>query len=233
MHVHILVCDSYILFHIKMCHHPFCLLFCFLSISASSSSLVWHNITRAIERGALCNDFSPAGYFIRKNNPISSNLSNVEDAFSRWVIFLESGGGCTTPKSCNERFIQQSIRKEYTHTVNGSKFIDVAQAWNDYRSEPLTVTSKLMTSIWRFSGQYRAKNSNLWLVEGRDILSTNQHENPDFYQYNHVLIPYCSSDLWLKKTQNYIKARDHNFRFVFDPNSDTEHQFTFRGDVIL
>ncbi len=210
-----------------------CLLLASLSVAASSSSLVWHNITQAIERGALCNDFSPAGYFIRKNNPTSSNLTDVEDAFSRWVIFLESGGGCTTPKSCNERFIQQSIRKQYTQTVNGSKFINVTQAWNDYSSEPLTVTSKLMTSIWRFSEQYRAESSKLWQVEGRDILSTDQHENPEFHQYNHVLIPYCSSDLWLKKTRNYVKAQDHNFQFTFDPILNAEHQFTFRGAIIV
>ena len=218
-----------------LCHCLFCLFLCLVSTSASTgSSLVWHNITQAIERGALCNDFSPAGYFIRKNNHVSSaNSTPAEDPFSRWVIFLESGGGCTTPRSCNERFIQQTVRKQYTQMVNGSKFVDVAQAWNDYSSEPLTVTSKLMTSIWRFSEEYRDKNSDLWLVEGRDILSTDQSENPDFHQYNHVLIPYCSSDLWLKKTRNFVKAQDHNFRFVFDPNSDTEHQFTFRGDVIL
>ena len=217
-----------------MCHHLFFLLFSFLSISDSSGSLVWHNITQAVERGALCNDFSPAGYFIQKNNPISSNSTQEEkDTFSRWVIFLESGGGCTTPRSCNERFIQQTIRKQYTETVNGSKFVNVAQAWHDYGSKPLTVSSRLMTSIWRFSEQYREINSNLWLVEGRDILSTDQHENPDFYQYNHVLIPYCSSDLWLKKTRNFIKAQDQDFRFVFDPNSNTEHQFTFRGEVIF
>ena len=214
-------------------HLHLCLLLSFLPISVLSSSLVWHNISRAIERGALCNDFSPAGYFIRRNNPISSNSTDMEDIFSKWVIFLESGGGCTTPRSCNERFIQQSIRKEYTQMVNGSKFINVTQAWNNYSKKPLTVTSKLMTSIWRFSEEYREKNSKLWVVQGRDILSTNPHENPDFYQYNHVLIPYCSSDLWLKKTRNYVKAQDHNFQFIFDPNLNAEHQFTFRGAAIF
>ena len=230
--VHNLGCDSY---NTKMCLQLSWLFLSFLSVSSAStgSGLVWYNITQAVEQGALCNDFSPAGYFIRKNDPTPANSTRVEDPFSRWVIFLESGGGCTTPRSCNERFIQQTIRREYTKTVNGSKFIDVAQAWNDYSSEPLAVTSKLMTSIWRFSEKYREKNSNLWLIEGRDILSTDQHENPDFYQYNHVLIPYCSSDLWLKKTQNFIKAQDRNFQFVFDPNSNTEHQFTFRGHVIF
>ena len=211
----------------------FGLLVFLLSITASSTSLVWHNITRAIERGALCNDFSPAGYFIRKNHQTSSDTSQAEHSFSKWVIFLESGGGCTTPRSCNERFIKQSIRNRYTSTVNGSRSIDVAQAWSDHVNDPLVVTSKLMTSIWRFSDKYRTIDSNLWQVEGRDILSTDEQENPDFYDYNHVLIPYCSSDLWLKKTRNYVKAQDHSFEFAFDPNLDSEHQFTFRGDTIF
>lgn len=34
-------------------------------------------------------------------------------------------------------------------------------------------------------------------VTGRDILSRQQEENPAFYDYNHVFLPYCSSDLWL------------------------------------
>ena len=82
----------------------------------TSSSLTWHNITQAVQRGALCNDFSPAGYFIRRNHHISSDSLQPEDIFSVWVIFLESGGGCTSPRSCNERFIEQSVRKQYTQT---------------------------------------------------------------------------------------------------------------------
>ena len=199
----------------------------------TSSSLIWHNITQAVQRGALCNDFSPAGYFVRRNHHISSDSSQPEDMFSKWVIFLESGGGCTSPRSCNERFIEQSIRKLYTQTVNGSVYVDVAQAWIEHRDTPLKVTSRLMTSIWRFSEAYRAKNSDLWQIEGRDLLSTDEDENPDFFQYNHVLVPYCSSDLWLKKTSNYVKAQDGNFQFQFDPTLNTEHQFTFRGAVIF
>ena len=34
-------------------------------------------------------------------------------------------------------------------------------------------------------------------IEGSDLLSALRKENPAFYDYCHVLIPYCSSDLWL------------------------------------
>ena len=193
-----------------------------------SDSLTWRNITRAVERGALCNDFSPAGYFIRKNVPSLS-----ESRLSKWVIFLEGGGGCTTPTSCNERFIEQSIRKQHTQTINGSTFVNVTQAWNEYKYEPLKVTSKLMTTLWRFSKPYRENSSQLWHIRGRDLLSIDGIENPDFHDYNHVLIPYCSSDLWLKKTNNFIKAKEKDFLFQFDPDSTTEHQFTFRGAAIF
>ena len=134
-----------------MCRYLFYLLLSFLSISGSSGSLVWHNITQAVKRGALCNDFSPAGYFIWKNNPISTNLTQEEkDALSKWVIFFESRGDCITSRSCNKRFIQQTIRKQYTKTVNSSKFVNVTQAWHDYSNEPLTVTSRLMIKWYKY-----------------------------------------------------------------------------------
>lgn len=215
-------------------YNTICITVFLLSLAVASNALTWHNITQAVERGALCNDFSPTGYFIRKNRNISPNSSSIKQSLSKWVIFLEGGGGCTSPRSCNERFIEQSIRNQHTQTNNDSTtYIDVAKAWNKYRDDPLVVTSKLMTTIWRFSGKYRANNSNIWTIQGRDLLSTDEHENPDFHNYNHVLIPYCSSDLWLKNTSNHIKAQDRHFQFHFDPDLTTEHQFTFRGAAIF
>ena len=220
--------------------------------------LIWYNVSQALTRGALCNDFSIAGYFIRKN-PISkppsldteSEMGSTLDLEwnstkpdyqnrKKWVIFLEGGGGCTSPKSCNERFITQNIRDDFTVTENGSKTVNAVRAWMEYRNRPLVVTSKLMTSIWRFSGiktpgLYKGNSSfpNLWTIKGKDILSTSQSENPDFYHHNHVLIPYCSSDLWLKNTRNYQRVFEENFSFQFDPTSDSYHQFTFRGVSIF
>ncbi|CAH3186192.1 unnamed protein product [Porites evermanni] len=63
-------------------------------------------------------------------------------------------------------------------------------------------------------------------VIGRDLLSSSQTENPSFYDYRHVLVPYCSSDLWLGQRTNPKKP----FRFVNDSSVDN---FSFRGQTIF
>lgn len=50
---------------------------------------------------ALCNDYTPAGFFIRQNFNLSSN---------NWVVFLESGGLCYNSESCNRRFFIRKVR---------------------------------------------------------------------------------------------------------------------------
>ena len=52
-------------------------------------------------RGAVCNDFSHAIYYMR------SSPGN-----SKWVIFLEGGGGCSTFAECNQRWIGQGGRNQ-------------------------------------------------------------------------------------------------------------------------
>ena len=44
-------------------------------------------------------------------------------------------------------------------------------------------------------------------IEGRDILDTDSTENPLFHDYNHVLIPYCSSDLFARGRDNDYQHR--------------------------
>lgn len=286
---------------------PLCLVLCLAVVAqfgpASSADLspvpllVWHDIREAKTRGALCNDFSPAGYFLRTNNPSPDGGENLEpesvdkekpepestsgnglepessigsgspskddspifpdgpDAnteenggtsgfprgSNKWVIYLEGGGGCTTPRSCNVRFIDQRIREQFTSLVDGRLRVDVPSAWKMFQHQPLVVTSKLMTSLARFSGgegyagihNERNGTRTMWGVEGKTILSVSLEENPDFYQHNHVLIPYCSSDLWLKQTNNYKKALSPDFTFLFNPRIEDDHQFTFRGASIF
>ena len=48
---------------------------------------------------ALCNDFTRAGFFIRRNT-----------ASDNWVVFLESGGLCYDRASCNRRFFVRTVR---------------------------------------------------------------------------------------------------------------------------
>ena len=47
---------------------------------------------------ALCNDFTRAGFFIRRNT--SSN---------NWVVFLEGGGLCYNTDTCNRRFFVSMV----------------------------------------------------------------------------------------------------------------------------
>ena len=48
---------------------------------------------------ALCNDFTQAGFFIRRNS-----------ASNNWIVFLESGGLCYNRDSCNRRFFVRTVR---------------------------------------------------------------------------------------------------------------------------
>ena len=184
----------------------------FLSIS----SLQWHRIRNSRHRGTFCNDFSHAGYFLRRN-PNSTH----------WLIFLEGGGGCTSIKQCNERYIDHRVRRLFTDEDNN---VDTSAAWSAYTTigEQSMAISKLMTSL----GRYRTNMQ--WKVKGTDMFSTDPEDNPSFFEYNHVLIPYCSSDLWLGAAKNYAKFSNNNSdrRFVYDPLS-TVNQFTFRGVAIF
>ena len=63
-------------------------------------------------------------------------------------------------------------------------------------------------------------------VIGRDLLSASKYENPTFSEYSHVLVPYCSSDLWLGSKTNPKES----FHFVNDSSADN---FSFRGHTIF
>ena len=87
------------------------LLLTFAAALAGSLLLSWLPITQAQSMTekmtwvsasnsmALCNDFTQAGFFIRRN----TNSNN-------WVVFLESGGLCYDKASCNRRFFVRTVR---------------------------------------------------------------------------------------------------------------------------
>ena len=82
--------------------------------------------------------------------------------------------------------------------------------------------------------RYLSKNSSMLMtskmlpdkVTGRDLLSSSKSENPSFSEYTHVLVPYCSSDLWLGLKTNPKEP----FHFVNDSSVDN---FSFRGQTIF
>ena len=161
---------------------------------------------------ALCNDFTPAGYYFHKN-PLSHN----------WGVFLEGGGACFSAETCNRRYINRETRLRYGGGEITQPF-DVVRAWNENNVNRQSIISPLMTSIYNLtSGQ----DTN---ITGTDILSTDCNINPDFCDYNHVLIPYCSSDFWLGNDTRFNTRG--NIDFEFAPNA-TDMQFIFKGFVIF
>lgn len=84
---------------------------------------------------------------------------------------------------------------------------------------------------------FRSASNGVIAVEGRDILSPFEGNNEDFYAHNHVLIPYCSSDLWLlgeaePNTTNIPENVDCDVFNGYVPNSPNL-QFAFRGRTIF
>ena len=67
-----------------------------LASSQSGDSLVW---MPASNPDAVCNDFTRAGFFIRRN-------TSSDD----WVIYLESGSLCFSNDTCNRRFFRSEVR---------------------------------------------------------------------------------------------------------------------------
>lgn len=184
--------------------------------------LTWNTITNP---SAVCNDFTEAGFFIR---PSPQGLNK-----HKWVIYLESGGFCASADTCNRRYTNSSLREGDLLTD-----VDIGQIWmRNCREGPTNgtfdvgldskcngVMSPIMTSLLRY-----APNRSNFTITGKDFFSPLGEENPMFSDYNHVLIPYCSSDLWLGND-----SRDQwSYPFRFSPNETESIQFVFRGSAIF
>ena len=208
------------------------------SCSGNTASLTWKFTDN---KAALCNDFTRAGFFHR-------NASSEE---LKLVIFLESGSLCYSNETCNRRYFQSYIRERYSTDIRGRNIFgtfDTALAWENTGAagQPLTeVVNPLMTSLYCFENetQYFKKEDGKIAVEGTDVLSRDCTENPTFCKHGHVLVPYCSSDVWLgsesasngQNTTQYIpepcNCWDQNC-FKYNPTSG-DLQFTFRGQTIF
>ena len=119
---------------------------------------------------------------------------------------------------------------------------DPQRAWNETvvkGKDPARVISPLMSSMECFEGvqEYFPTGLNS-SIEGRDILDVDPIKNPLFHDYNHVVVPYCSSDVWLGEDTRETPqcdcltlASSSNPCFDFNPQS-SNLQFTFRGKII-
>jgi hypothetical protein len=63
------------------------------SAETDGADLESRDINHARDRRAVCNDFSPAIYFMRQG------------ASPGWVIYFEGGGGCSNFSDCNQRYL--------------------------------------------------------------------------------------------------------------------------------
>ena len=195
------------------------------------------NWSFADDKTALCNDFTLAGFFHRP-----PSLPGED----KWVVFLESGSLCYSNYTCNRLYFQSSIRSRFSR--DDDSFIssqlpfgnfDTEFAWRSTAGDgqPLTeVVNPLMMSLHCFRNETQFfSDSETLSVKGRDILSSDCRENPTFCNHGHVLVPYCSSDLWLGSDDRMegtpCECWDQTC-FQFNPTSQ-DMQFTFRGQVIL
>lgn len=67
-------------------------------------------------------------------------------------------------------------------------------------------------------------------IVGEDILSSDHDKNRMFYDYTHILVPYCSSDAWLGNRTNERFEDGSSFSFN---DSELADNFVYMGQPIL
>ena len=199
---------------------------------------------------ALCNDFTRAGFFHRPPSEATGE--------GRWVVFLESGSFCYSNETCNRRYFQRRVRNMYNdrgrRSANGGQGdFDTSYAWRESggkaaassanKNQLVEIVNPLMTSMSCFNNTKAFQDS--FTLQGRDVLDRNLEES-NFRSHGHVVIPYCSSDVWLgsetERSRNYSQRNSSGDRedcdcwdtscFTYDPKH-TGLQFTFRGKIIF
>ena len=217
---------------------------------SASAAMSW---SYTDDPAALCNDFTRSGFFHRPPAAIGGEREG-----SRWLLHLESGSYCLSSTDCNKRYLHSAVRERYSRggvsSSEGFGDFDTSHAWAQSGGQDAaergdgkklaTIVNPLMTSTSCFNGSRHFQGG--LTVEGRDILDRGM-ENSVFRSHGQVLVPYCSSDVWLGSegphTRDYVQKKksgrdveycecwDSNC-FQFDPSS-TELQFTFRGKTIF
>ena len=213
-------------------------LYLVLAVTRCRATLKWDFTNNS---AALCNDFTRAGFFHR----------SPSDAEQKWVVYLEGGSLCNSNETCNRRYFRSSLRDRYS--TDGSFLtrmefgnFDTALAWAETGAagQPLAqVVNPQITSTYCFRNETQFFDSNELSIEGRDVLSSDCDENPAFCDHGHVLVPYCSSDLWLgsedtssRQPSSLLGEEPCNCWdqdcFQYNPTSE-DLQFTFRGQTIF
>ena len=98
------------------------------------------------------------------------------------------------------------------------------------------------------NSRFKNENSTVFMtsdtlpqnITGKDLLSSSRSENPTFHDYRHVLVPYCSSDLWLGEStigkndsvNNFVFRGMTIFRSVFSTLKDHDQLFSAEQVVV-
>jgi len=120
-------------------------LFIFLNFvsAAYTAPLKKYTVRNAIVRQAVCNDGSPAIYYVREGSG---------EAGKNWVIFLTGGGFCFSVNSCNERKnkspkLMTSVG--YPSSLNGEGIFSTSQSINsDFYNTTQVVIPYCSSDLW-------------------------------------------------------------------------------------
>ena len=203
------------------------------ALSSDNEPLRWRT---ASSPAAMCNDFTQAGFFHR---------NTTENGAGKWIVFLESGALCYSSETCNRRYFKSSIRAQYSEDErknSGYGDFEPAAAFSAVgRKISDRVVNPLMTSM-------RCFNNTEYFPWGLELQGTDFFDRTTshvFRDHGHVVVPYCSSDVWLgsenNKTRKFSQKSGNSDEpcncfdqscFRYDPNADGL-QFTFRGKTIF
>ena len=156
--------------------------------------------------------------------------------------------------ACNSRpSLSAAVNRSEYRRVNISNAVDVGAVCNDRSSGFYYLSRTLNSSRWvvfleggvgcarvtdcnvRYVRSPHLMSSHLYpqSIEGRDILDSDPNVNPSYWNYNFVLLPYCTSDLWIgNSTWNESETEKARAPFQFDFHSKT-NQFAFRGSAVF
>ena len=196
---------------------------CLSQGAAEEGKLHWANVTN---QTALCNDFTQAGFFHR---------SPTENGAGKWVVYLESGAVCYSNDTCNRRYFNSTVQDRESrdrHANSGYGDFDTTAAFNKY--EGTNFVNPLMSSMLCFNNTPYFPDG--LYIQGKDLLD--RSINHALADHGQVVIPYCSSDVWLggedgSRHEDIITGTPYDCgQFRFEPNADGL-QFTFRGKIIF
>lgn len=161
--------------------------------TAMSDGLIDCSLVPALEPFCLHRvdiDTSPAGFPGATCSDGSAASFYVREGIDgdtgRWVIHLQGGGGCTDEASCHDRWC-------------GSDGI-----------EPDGYTAAQMSNDWNGDGT-PDRPEHAWVLG----ISANLPATNEFATWNHVYVPYCSSDAWMGRADGVdlgdfrVDARGH------------------------